>query len=98
MAAALLPPGTAFVVPPTGNKKYSALVPIGGVWHRVPFGDRRYGQYRDSTPGRAWAALDHGDPERRAAYRRRHAGILCAGRRCIDIPYSPAWFSYHFLW
>ena len=94
-----LPKGTKFIVPKTGNKKYTALIPIDGKIKRVSFGDRRYEQYKDSTPVKKWSKSDHGDKTRRASYRARHGSMKCAdGKKCITKKYSPAWFSYYFLW
>ena len=98
-----LPAGTTFVVPSTGVKKYTAIIPKrGGGATRVSFGDRNYSQYRDQVPrdagGGQWGQLDTNNPNRRASYRKRHGGIMCDGARCVDVRYSPAWFSYNFLW
>ena len=77
-----------------GNFKYTAILPDG---RRVSFGDRRYQHYKDRIG--LWKALDHNDRKRRANYRKRHAAIRTNdGRRAIDIKYSPAWFSYRYLW
>jgi|AntAceMinimDraft_5_1070358.scaffolds.fasta_scaffold461660_1 hypothetical protein len=41
----------------------------------------------------------HKDPVRRAAYRRRHAGILLRdGRAAYTVKTSPAFWSYYLLW
>lgn len=82
------------------NKKYTAIMSDG---RKVHFGDNRYEHYKDSVPkdlgGGIWSKLDHKDKERRKNYRSRHKNIICEdGRRCIDVKYSPAWFSYYFLW
>jgi len=83
-----------------GKKKYTAILPDG---RRVHFGHRDYQHYKDSVPksqgGCTWSHKDHLDKERRTRYRKRHAGMICKdGTRCIDKKYSPAWFSYYFLW
>lgn len=83
-----------------GNYKYTAILPDG---KRVNFGARSYQHYKDSVPknrgGGLWSHKDHLDPDRRANYRSRHGGIRKSnGRRAIDVKYSPAWFSYYFLW
>ena len=83
-----------------GFKKYTATLVDG---KKINFGDKRYEHYKDSVPvsqgGGLWKKLDHKDSERRKNYRKRHSGMKCKnGVRCIDIEYSPAWFSYHFLW
>ena len=92
--------GVRHFEPGPGNKKYTAVLDNG---KRVSFGDRRYEQYRDSVPkrlgGGLYSHLDHNDAKRRENYRRRHAGVQkSSGRRAIDEQYSPAWFSYHYLW
>ena len=64
---------------------------------RVNFGDKRYEQYHDKIG--LYSKLDHNDKVRRANYRKRHSAIRKKdGRRAIDVKYSPAWFSYHYLW
>ena len=41
----------------------------------------------------------HGDPVRRASYRRRHAGILLAnGKSAFKNKTKPAFWDYHLLW
>jgi hypothetical protein len=85
---------------PASGKKYIAILPDG---KRVPFGARGYQHYKDSVPkrlgGGKWSSKDHLDKDRRKNYRSRHAGMRNKdGRRSIDVKYSPAWFSYHFLW
>ena len=80
-------------------KKYTAIMPDGS---RSSFGDRRYEQYKDSVPksqgGGLYAYLNHKDKDRRKAYRKRHSSILTGTKRAIDVKYSPAWFSYYYLW
>ena len=80
--------------------KYVAIFPDG---KKVRFGHQDYEHYRDSVPpsrgGGVWKHKDHGDKQRRNNYRNRAKGvILKSGTRAIDHKYSPAWFSYHFLW
>lgn len=94
-----LPNGIKFVKGP-GKKKYTALLPNG---KKVHFGHRDYQQYKDSVPkrlgGGQWSHKDHRDPDRRKNYRKRHEGMRCKdGTKCITRKYSPAWFSYYFLW
>lgn len=94
-----LPKGTRFEKGP-GFKKYKAILPNGKT---VTFGDKRYQQYKDSVPrsmgGGLWTSLNHGDKRRRASYRARHGNLRCKnGELCISIRYSPAWFSYYYLW
>jgi len=83
-----------------GSKKYIALLPNGT---KVSFGHKDYQQYKDLVPiklgGGLWTHKNHLDADRRRNYRKRHAGVVCQnGGKCIDNKYSPAWFSYHFLW
>lgn len=100
--AHLLPEGTRFEVPAKGKKKYVAVIPVSGGTIRVGFGHRDYQQYEDAVPvgmgGGRWSANNHYDEARRRSYRARHGGILCGGVPCVGLPYSPAWFSYHYLW
>jgi hypothetical protein len=84
----------------TGAHKYTAIFSDG---RRVHFGHAGYEQYKDSVPrrlgGGLWSHRDHGDKERRARYRARAGASRCKnGQRCIDVKFSPAWFSYYFLW
>jgi len=99
MALPKLPKGIKFVKGPN-YKKYTAILPDG---KRVHFGDRRYQHYKDWIPkrlgGKQWSHKDHLDPKRRANYRSRHYGMRCKdGKRCVTKKYSPAWFSFYFLW
>ena len=94
-----LPKGIKFIKG-QGKKKYTAILPDG---KKVSFGHRDYQHYKDSVPkrlgGGKWSHKDHGDPERRKNYRKRHGGMVCKdGKKCISKKYSPAWFSYYFLW
>ena len=99
-----LPSGTYFTVPARGKKKYAVVIPQrGGSPLRRSFGHRDYQHYKDQVPksmgGKKWSKRDHGDKKRRANYRKRHAGIVCKGGvPCVNKRYSPAWFSYYFLW
>ncbi len=101
-----LPKGTRFVVPRAGTKKYTAVIPPrrgAATPSRVSFGHRDYQHYKDQVPknmgGGRWTKKDHGDKKRRTNYRKRHAGMKCKdGTSCVKKRYSPAWFSYHYLW
>ncbi len=88
-----LPVGIKFQKGPKG-KKYTAILPDGS---KVYFGDSDYEQYKDSVPknlgGNLWAHKNHLDPERRRLYRIRHKA-----QGHYKVKYSPAWFSYYFLW
>ena len=66
------------------GKKLAIL--YGGKW--IHFGAVGYDDY-----------TTHQDPQRRAAYRRRHAGILLAdGRPAYLVKTSPAFWAYNLLW
>jgi hypothetical protein len=100
-----LPKETRFEVPAgRTKKKYVAIVPQpGGRELRVSFGHRDYEHYKDQVPpamgGGRWSHKDHRDSERRKNYRRRHGAQLCADKApCYQKRYSPAWFSYYYLW
>ena len=99
-----LPRGTKFIVPATGYKKYQAIIPLpNGKTKLVSFGDRRYQQYKDSVPksmgGGKYTSKNHLDKQRRASYRARHGSLTCKnGEKCIAVKFSPAWFSYYYLW
>lgn len=67
------------------DKKWQTLTPNGKVVH---WG---HPQMDDFT--------QHGDKERRKAYRKRAGGIrLKDGTRAIDKKWSPAWLAYHVTW
>lgn len=100
-----LPKGTSFHVPLGTAHKYTAVIPTGpgARTRRVSFGHRDYEHYKDSVPaslgGQKWKHKNHMDTERRRRYRARHGALRCHdGTLCKDIKYSPAWFSWHFLW
>ena len=79
-----------------GFHKYTAILPDG---QRVSFGDKRYQHYKDRTPLKLYSYLDHLDPIRRRSYRARHgASRDSSGRRYVDVKYTPAWFSWRYLW
>jgi hypothetical protein len=66
------------------GKKLAVL--YGGHW--IHFGARGYEDY-----------TTHHDERRRAAYRRRHAGILLAdGRPAYTVKTSPAFWAWNLLW
>jgi hypothetical protein len=89
-----------------GRYKYTAIMcakSSGGATQRVNFGHRDYQHYKDRVPaalgGGLWSHKDHRDPARRRSYRLRHAGIMnAAGEPAYRAKYSPAWFSYYYLW
>lgn len=78
----------------TKNKKYDAIIQrkTTGRYCRIPFGDSRYQQYKDSTGLGIYSHLDHGDQKRRKLYRARHEQ-----HAALDY-FSPSYFSYFYLW
>ena len=62
-------------------------------WKTVTFGDKRYQQWRDNSPMRLYKHLNHNDPDRRRNYRNRHGAQGYQKKK-----YTPAWFSWHYLW
>jgi hypothetical protein len=76
----------------TKNKKYDAILKSKqtGRLHRVPFGDSRYESYQDKTKLNLYPV--HRDKLRRNLYRKR---AITHVRKGI---YSPAHFSFHYLW
>lgn len=78
----------------TGNKKYRVVIHFkDGSKKTVQFGDKRYEQFKDSSPLKLYTKKNHGDAQRRKAYRARH-GAQGHHKKV----YSPAWFSWKFLW
>lgn len=77
----------------TKNKKYDAILQDKKTkrTQRVPFGDKRYEQYRDSTGLKLYTRLDHGDEKRRKAYKARH-------EKTRHKKFSSSWFADNFLW
>jgi len=75
------------------NKKYNAVIQNRqtGRTVKIPFGDSRYEQFKDSTGLGLWSHKDHGDYTRRRAYQERH-GKTYRG------DFSPAYFSWRYLW
>lgn len=58
---------------------------------RVPFGDKRYEHFKDSTGLGLYSQLDHGDRSRRKNYRARHA-------KTAKKKFSSSWFAFYYLW
>ena len=86
--------------PGPGRYKYTAVLNDG---RHVNFGHRDYKHYRDGVPrsmgGGKWTHLNHNDKERRENYRARHSGVMTKeGKPAYQQKYSPAWFSYYYLW
>lgn len=91
--------GLRFIKSPNKLKKYRVIVNN----KTIDFGSSLYQHYKDQIPkrlgGQIWSHKDHGNEKRRADYRRRHKGLLRKdGKHAYKIKYSPAWFSYNFLW
>jgi len=76
------------------NKMYNAILENKKTKkiYYVPFGDKRYMNYRDLTGLNLYPHLIHNDNKRRMRYRARAKGKVKDGY------YSPSWFSYHILW
>jgi hypothetical protein len=87
MASTRQDKGVTFAGSGRKDKKYVATLPDG---KKVHFGDKRYPQYKDQTPVKAYKHLDHGDPARRENYFSRH------GREAKK--HSPKDFSHRYLW
>ena len=78
----------------TKNKMYDAILQHkkDGKQIIIPFGDKRYQNYRDITGLNLYPRLIHNDKNRRRLYRARHKVFLKEGF------YSPSYFSYNILW
>jgi len=78
----------------TKNKMYNAILQNKETKKiiKIPFGDKRYENYRDLTGLNLYPQLIHNDKERRRLYRLRHKKDLKKDY------YSPGWFSYYILW
>ena len=76
------------------NKKYNAILIDKKTKkeRRVPFGDSRFEQYKDSTGLGLYSKQDHGDKKRRALYHLRHMKDI------KPLHYSPGYFSMRYLW
>lgn len=76
------------------NKKYVAYIKNkkNDRLYKVNFGDSRYKHYNDKTGLKDWTAANHNDKERRRRYRQRHINNLNKNE------YSPAYFSWFYLW
>ena len=89
-----------FTIPKKGFKKYKAEVfnLNGERIATAQFGDRRgYSQYKDRIG--YYSDLDHNDKKRLQRYRKRHEAILTNdGVPAYKVEFSPAWFSYRWLW
>lgn len=76
----------------TKNKMYNAILLKKNKKYKVPFGDKRYQNFRDITGLNLYPQLIHNDNKRRNNYRTRHKHFLKKGY------YSPGYFSYYYLW
>lgn len=86
-----------FVKSPKKYKKYRAILNDGTRSKYVDFGDTRYQHYEDKIG--LYSYLDHLDKKRRANYRARHSAILTKdGVPAYKVPYTPAFFSWYYLW
>lgn len=74
------------------GKKYKAEV-YGKTVH---FGALGYQQYHDKIG--LYSSLDHNDIKRRKRYRDRHKKIMIGSIPAYRIKYTPAWFSWYYLW
>jgi hypothetical protein len=91
-----------FTISTNPNKKYDIIVNGSGPDRphgpkKISFGSRKHQHYHDKIG--MYSSLDHNDPIRRQAYRNRHSKILLAdGRPAYKVRYTPAWFSWNYLW
>lgn len=76
------------------KKKYNAVLVNKKTERetRVPFGQKGYYHYEDTTGLNKFYNYNHYDKERRKRFQQRHKGFLKEGM------YSPAYFSYFYLW
>ena len=79
-------------------KKYDAILENKktGQIKRVPFGHRRYEQYRDSTPLKLYKNLDHNDKTRLENFQKRFESLKKSQK--WGKHYTPLFFSWTFLW
>ena len=81
------------------NKKYRVEFMYNGKLHKVNFGDKRYEQFKDSTPLKLYNHLDHNNKERRKNYRARASRIKNKkGELTYKNPLYPNYWSYKYLW
>ena len=76
------------------NKKYQAILinKKTGRKRKVPYGDSRYQQYKDSTGLGVYSNKNHLNKARRERYKKRHQNFIKPGL------YSAGYFSMRFLW
>jgi len=78
------------------HKKYDGILgDEKGNFIFVPFGSLNYEQFKDTTGLGLYSSKDHLDKDRQKAYKARHGG---ASHKSHTIRYTPAWFSWNFLW
>lgn len=89
------------------GKKYRAEIPKA-MWNKartdkittpfkvIHFGALGYQHYHDRIG--LFSELDHNDSKRRANYRARHSGVMSKYGPAYKVKYSPAWFSFYYLW
>ena len=81
------------------NKKYSVYVMKNGKKTLIHFGDKRYQQFRDTTPLRLYKKLDHMDNDRRRRYLQRSRKITNKkGELTHKDKNSSNYYSIKFLW
>lgn len=76
------------------NKKYDAFIvnKMTGKIVKIPFGQRNYQHFRDTTHLKHYSHLDHNDENRKSRY-------LSRFERLYDPKeYSPTYFSHNYLW
>jgi hypothetical protein len=76
------------------DKMYAAILKEKSTGREriVNFGSKSYENYGDKTGLNLYPHLIHGDSKRRASYHARHKNNV------HDECYSPAYFSYYYLW
>jgi len=78
------------------NKKYSVITPSG---KKINFGDKRYEQFKDTTPLKLYKNLDHGDKKRQKNYCARSAAIKNnKGKLTKNNKESANHYSMKYLW
>ena len=80
----------------TYPKKYKVVLydrKSGKKIKTVQFGHQDYEHYHDSTPLKLYTKSNHGDKKRRDNYRSRHGTQGFQNKK-----YTPAWFSWYYLW
>lgn len=78
--------------PGTSCKKYKVEIYSDKIKVKtVQFGDRRYEQYKDSTPLKLYTNLNHNDKDRRRRYKIRH-------EKDRHVKYTAGWFADRYLW